>query len=179
MPIVVLGRIPSGIKKFSQCLICLKSLDFERKLARQQNLSLAICRVLLVTGVSFTECGRPVAFASNRSAGCRACRREGVLDNMIKRRRSGPLLPYANIRPTKQSSSTTIAVKRYVLHSDSQTRMCTLDGMMNGVQAADDHHCDYGVSVFWPCFVWCEVSLGAKWSPSRFRYSHITTLATA
>lgn len=33
---------------------------------------------------------------------------------MIKRRRSGPLLPYANIRPTKQPSSTTVAVRRYV-----------------------------------------------------------------
>ncbi|DBA96626.1 TPA: hypothetical protein ACH3X1_015486 [Trebouxia sp. C0004] len=31
---------------------------------------------------------------------------------MLKRRRSGPLLPYANIRPAKQPSSTSVALKR-------------------------------------------------------------------
>lgn len=46
---------------------------------------------------------------------------------MIKRRRSGPLLPYANIRPTKQPSSTTVAVRR-LLMTTSVILVCLVSG---------------------------------------------------
>ncbi|KAL3132629.1 hypothetical protein ABBQ32_009154 [Trebouxia sp. C0010 RCD-2024] len=59
---------------------------------------------------------------------------------MIKRRRSGPLLPYANIRPTKQSSSTTVAVKR-LLMTTTVILVCLFSGhALFGVSSVPTQH---------------------------------------